>query len=204
MENIIAHYIRCNSAELNKNKNMRETTIERARTEWTGPEWDAENAPSVKEEARLREKYISYNEAMKESNWELVKKNQPFDPAKPSPVYPKRIQFEIFNRLDRLGMANQYDDVFYYSAGKSMLDQHGVDGWFEHGGARAAVDWTINEAKKGGYKSILIFPEDVEIPEKFDKKMEEIMNALLENKRQKAAAQKQKSGYQPLIQRNRK
>ncbi len=183
---------------------MREATIERARTEWTGPEWDAENAPSVKEDARLRVEYIPYNEAIKESNWELVKKNQPFDPAKPSPVYPKRFQLEIFKRLDRLGMVNQYDDMFYYSAGKSMLDQHGVDGWFEYSGGRAAVDWTVNEAKRGGYKSILIFPEDVEIPEKFDNKVEEIVDALLEDKRQKAAARKQKSSYRPLIQRRLK
>lgn len=156
---------------------------EQAYAEYSGEQWEAENAPPVKEPARLEKgKYIPYKEAMQKDNWELVKKNQTTKPEIPPSTFTRRLQSAICERLAKYGMPKS-DELLYYSAAKSALDQHGVDAWFEFDGARAEIDYTVNEQGKGegtpGYKSELIFPKHKDLPGEFENLANRITETLI-------------------------
>lgn len=97
----------------------------------------------------------------------------------------------------QLGLGDEWSQLRFYTAIGSALDHyHGVDAFFEFGGARVTMDITQNPAKESGYKAdFIIGPEEVEYEKRRQEKAQEIAEQLREREAEAARRRRPSSSH---------
>ncbi len=119
----------------------------------TGHLFEEEAFGCVRSAARANGEYKPYRQALEE-----VKANQPWDPTDPNVRFANDLHALVALVLGLIDWA----ELRIYTAIGSDLDRwHGIDAFFEFGGARVTLDVTLNRHKLDyGYKADFIVGEE--------------------------------------------